>query len=609
VRSLLAGFTFTAATTVFATAPASAAAGTVVTFSSPGCTTWPIPAGVVSAIEALAVGAAGQPDPSVTTSGGSGGPGDAVGAELSGLSFGEDLRVCVDVGGGGAPAEVGGTPGGAGGGASGVGLGLTFSRPLLVAGGGGGGGMDPVGSNSAGGAAGNPASPGQGSSLLDAVPGGGGGGPSAPGAGGAAADPGGVAGTPGTASSAAGPGEGGAGGTAPGSLGFGGGGGGGGDEGGGGGGSGGGSSDGGGGGADYCSDGITGTVTVRDCTVDAGTGTGTVAGTSPGDAVVTLSYTPAAAPMVTISAPTATSYAMGAIVRSSFTCTEGAGGPGLSSCTDQAGQPSGTLLDTGTPGAHVLRVTATSRDGLTATATVTYVVEAPPPPPPPPPPPSPPTTTPTTTPPPVTTPTSAPPSAPPSPGTGGPGEKGLHEVVQEPLGTTRLGASVDLAAGVTTAGGAAVRAGGVTFAVGRTILCTAAVTDGVATCATARFPRAGWLVIVGRYARGVDGGRVVSRRAVRVARESVQLRAVAVPVGAQRDRYLARVRRAGGPFGPPRGAVTFLADGEGICAARVERGVAACTGRAARVPVVARYRPGHDYRPARGTIARRFQRP
>ena len=42
------------------------------------------------------------------------------------------------------------------------------------------------------------------------------------------------------------------------------------------------------------------------------------------------------------------------------------------------GQPSGTAVDTSTVGSHTLRVTATSNDGPTGAASVTYVVAAPP---------------------------------------------------------------------------------------------------------------------------------------------------------------------------------------------------------------------------------------
>jgi hypothetical protein len=66
-------------------------------------------------------------------------------------------------------------------------------------------------------------------------------------------------------------------------------------------------------------------------------------------------------------------------VNSSFSCIEGAGGPGIASCLDQNGQPSGTAIDTSTPGQHTFTVMATSNDGLTGRSSVTYTVSNPPP--------------------------------------------------------------------------------------------------------------------------------------------------------------------------------------------------------------------------------------
>ena len=71
-------------------------------------------------------------------------------------------------------------------------------------------------------------------------------------------------------------------------------------------------------------------------------------------------------------------YAQGQSISSSFTCTEGTGGLGISSCVDQAAGQSGAALDTSTPGSHTDPVTATSTDGLTGSASATYTVAGPP---------------------------------------------------------------------------------------------------------------------------------------------------------------------------------------------------------------------------------------
>jgi hypothetical protein len=92
----------------------------------------------------------------------------------------------------------------------------------------------------------------------------------------------------------------------------------------------------------------------------------------------TVAYTVAGRPTATIATPSGgATYAVGQSVRTSFTCSEGAGGPGLATCTDQKGQPSGAALDTSTAGVHTLTVTANSADGQQGTATVTYTVVAP----------------------------------------------------------------------------------------------------------------------------------------------------------------------------------------------------------------------------------------
>jgi virginiamycin B lyase len=85
------------------------------------------------------------------------------------------------------------------------------------------------------------------------------------------------------------------------------------------------------------------------------------------------------APSASITAPVSgATFTVGQVVDSTFTCSEGEAGPGISSCLDQNGNGSGAAIDTTTPGLHSLTVTATSADGQTATASSTYTVLAPP---------------------------------------------------------------------------------------------------------------------------------------------------------------------------------------------------------------------------------------
>ena len=90
-----------------------------------------------------------------------------------------------------------------------------------------------------------------------------------------------------------------------------------------------------------------------------------------------VSYTVAAVPGATITAPASGAvYGVGQSVSTSFSCVDGAGGPGITSCLDQSGGGSGGQLDTSTPGQHTYAVIATSLDGFTQDASVSYTVAA-----------------------------------------------------------------------------------------------------------------------------------------------------------------------------------------------------------------------------------------
>lgn len=92
---------------------------------------------------------------------------------------------------------------------------------------------------------------------------------------------------------------------------------------------------------------------------------------------ISNSVTPAAAPAVTLSAPVKdATYTIGQVVKANYSCQEGAGGPGISTCVGTL--PNGSALDTQTLGAHTFTVTATSADGQTAAITVVYHVARPP---------------------------------------------------------------------------------------------------------------------------------------------------------------------------------------------------------------------------------------
>ena len=89
-----------------------------------------------------------------------------------------------------------------------------------------------------------------------------------------------------------------------------------------------------------------------------------------------LTIPPLSPPSVRISSPASGArYTHGQVVRAGYACQDGAGGPGIASCTGPVA--TGRPINTTTVGRHSFTVTATSTDGQTATSTAGYTVKLP----------------------------------------------------------------------------------------------------------------------------------------------------------------------------------------------------------------------------------------
>jgi hypothetical protein len=91
------------------------------------------------------------------------------------------------------------------------------------------------------------------------------------------------------------------------------------------------------------------------------------------DSVSVFSVAAAPLPSAWITSPSnGAIYMRGELIDASFGCVDGANGPGVSSCAGTVAD--GAPIDTGTLGRHTLTVIVKSRDGRSATSTVSYTV-------------------------------------------------------------------------------------------------------------------------------------------------------------------------------------------------------------------------------------------